>query len=149
MQNSLMVNSLNVIQSNLTKPQLRLNSLKQEQGAPNWLTTLPMKEEKYNLTTGHYWDRFQTVNVVWNSPTWSVKEERIFLSLRRNHHIKKHACIIADRSLQRRSSRASRAIANSKILQQQIAKENEVGLHICVKGFWKVGQIVYFGLKGF
>ena len=54
MQNSLMVNSLNVIKSNLTKPQLRLNSLKQEQGAPNWLTTLPMKEEKYNLTTGHY-----------------------------------------------------------------------------------------------
>ena len=33
-----------------TEPQQCLNSLNQEQGASNWLTNLPIKEEGYELT---------------------------------------------------------------------------------------------------
>ena len=45
-----------MIRHDITEPQQRLNSMNQEKGASNWLTTLPMKEEDYDLTQQLFWD---------------------------------------------------------------------------------------------
>ena len=45
-----------MLRHDITEPQQRLNSMNQEKGASNWLTTLPMKEEDYDLTQQLFWD---------------------------------------------------------------------------------------------
>ena len=51
--------NLKMIRQNFTVPQQRLNSMNQEQGASRWLTTLPIKEEGYDLTKQLFWDLVQ------------------------------------------------------------------------------------------
>ena len=45
-----------MIRQDITEQQQRLNSMNQEQGASSWLTTLPIKEEGYDLTKQLFWD---------------------------------------------------------------------------------------------
>ena len=45
-----------MIRQDITEQQQRLNSMNQEQGASSWLTTLPIKEEGYDLTKKLFWD---------------------------------------------------------------------------------------------
>ena len=44
------------IKSCLTEEQIRLNNLNQEHGSSSWLTTLPLSEERYDLTKQLFWD---------------------------------------------------------------------------------------------
>ena len=44
------------IRSYLTEEQIRLNNLNQEHGSSNWLTTLSLSEEGYDLTKQLFWD---------------------------------------------------------------------------------------------
>ena len=45
-----------MIRQDITEPQQHLNSLNQVQGASSWLTSLPIKEEGYDLTKQPIWD---------------------------------------------------------------------------------------------
>ena len=44
-----------MIRQDITKRQQPLNSMNQEQGPSSWLTTLPIKEEGYDLTKQLFW----------------------------------------------------------------------------------------------
>ena len=47
---------LSKLRSTFNEMQLKLNSLNQEKGASNWLTTIPIAEEGYSITKQLFWD---------------------------------------------------------------------------------------------
>ena len=50
------VELLDVISESFRKDQRLLNDLNMEQGSSTWLTTMPIREEGYDLNKQHFWD---------------------------------------------------------------------------------------------
>ena len=140
--------NLKMIRQNFTEPQQRLNSMNQEQGASSWLTTLPIKEEGYDLTKQLFWDLVR-MRYNWALPRLpSVCEcdiksdlthalsckEGGFVSLWHNHIRNIIALLLTEVFKDVRVEPLLQQLTGES-LQNHTTKGNEVRLDICAGGF--------------
>ena len=151
-----------MIRQEITELQQRLNSNNQEQGASSWLTTLPLKEEGYDLTKQLFWDlvRMRCNWALSRSPSvcecgmnfdvthvLSCKKGG-FVSLRHNYIRNITASLLTEVCKDVRVEPLLLQLTGES-LQNHTARGNEVRFDMCRQGFWKAGQAAFFDMRVF
>ena len=140
--------NLKMIRQDITEPQQRLNSMNQEQGPSNWLTTLAIKEEGYYLTKQPFWD---LVRMRYNwalsrlmpvcecgmkldlTRAFSCKKGG-FLPLKHNHIRSTTASLLTEVCKDVRVEPLLQQLTGES-LQNHTARGNETELDICARAF--------------
>ena len=131
----------------------------QEQGALSWLTTLPIKEESYDLTKQLFWD---LVRMRYN---WALSrlpsvcecgtksdlthalscKKGAFVSLRHNYIRNITASLLTEVCKDVRVEPLLQQLIGEN-LQNHTSRRNKVRLDICARGFWEAGQAAFFNV---
>ena len=154
---------LNEIRSHMNELQQRINEANQEPGSYNWLTTLPLKEFKYNLNKEQFWDALR-LRYGWCMPripsecacgnkfniqhALSCKKGG-FITLRHNEVRDITASFLNEVCKDVRKEPSLIKLTGEQINEKATKTGDEARLDVSALGFWVPGQRVFCDIRVF
>lgn len=142
---------------------LRLNDANQETGSSNWLTSLPLSDEHYNLNKQQFWDavRLRYGLTLSKMPENCVCGKRYdvqhalsckkggFVSLRHNRLRDLFASLLDEVCRDVQTEPSLQPLTGEHFDRRTANQSDEARLDISARGFWQTGQRAFFDVRVF
>ena len=154
---------LTKLRSEMNDHEKRQNEANQENGSYNWLTTLPIKENGYDLNKEQFWDALR-IRYNWELPRLPSEcscgnkfnlahalscKKGGFVSLRHNEIRNITAQLLGEVCKDVKIEPTLIELSTEKFNQKSTVSSNEARLDVSALGFWVTGQRVFCDVRVF
>ena len=162
-RNEIHKSTLEKIRSNMSDQEKRINEANQESGSYNWLTSLPIKENNYNLNKDQFWDALR-IRFNWNIPrlpsecacgskfnlTHALSYKKGgFVSIRHNEVRDITTQLLKEVCSDVKKEPPLIGLTGELMSEQTAVLSKEARLDISARGFWVPGQKVFCDVRVF
>ena len=162
-RNEIHKSTLEKIRSNMSDQEKRINEANQESRSYNWLTSLPIKENNYNLNKDQFWDALR-IRFNWNIPRLPSEcacgskfnlthalscKKGGFVSIRHNEVRDITTQLLKEVCSDGKKEPPLIGLTGELMSEQTAVLSKEARLDISARGFWVPGQKVFCDVRVF
>ena len=151
-RNEIHKSTLEKIRSNMSDQEKRINEANQEIGSYNWLTSLPIKENNYNLNKDQFWDALR-IRFNWNILGYHqnvhMEKKGGFVSIRHNEVRDITTQLLKEVCSDVKKEPPLIGLTGELMSEQTAVLSKEAHLDISARGFWVPGQKVFCDIRVF
>ena len=156
-------NLLKDIRKEMSKEKIRLNDINQEIGASSWLTSLPLKEERYALSKEEFWDLIRIrygwftkrlpINCACGSK-FNIQHALVckkggFVTLRHNNLRDITAALLKEVCHGVKVEPQLQQLSGESLNERTANKQDDARVDISARGFWQAGQQAFYDVRVF